>query len=185
MKTLYRKLGATLVLSACLTPALLMGKVKSQTAKGANLKQYKTYQWAPPKVLTKMGLVENHPINSVLAEFVDAQLAARGLSRVLEGGDLTLQSWVLTESIPQVQEMIYATGSGTFYGPTIAIVGRYNREGTLVVNLIDQKTKKFAWIAMATENLSNGTLEDREIRKKVDKATKDMFKKYPVKPAKK
>ncbi len=67
------------------------------------------------------------------------------------------------------------------YGTPIATMGRYNHQGTLCLNLIDRKTKKFAWFAMVTDSLPSGTLKPAEIRSRLDKAATSIFKKYPVK----
>jgi len=66
-------------------------------------------------------------------------------------------------------------------GDPVATIGRYNRQGTLYLNLIDRLAKKSAWFAMVTDSLPNGTLNPEQIRAKLDKAAADIFKKYPVK----
>jgi len=60
-------------------------------------------------------------------------------------------------------------------------MGRYNREGSLYLNLIDVKTKKSAWAAMVTDSLKGGYLSPEDIRAKLDKAATNIFKKYPGK----
>jgi hypothetical protein len=40
-----------------------------------------------------------------------------------------------------------------FFTAPVATVGRYNREGTLTINLIDAKTQKSAWCGMAKESV--------------------------------
>ena len=42
------------------------------------------------------------------------------------------------------------------YGTPIATMGRYNHEGTLIVNLIDTRTKKSAWVALVKETIDRG-----------------------------
>ena len=65
-----------------------------------------------------------------------------------------------------------------YYATPMATMGRYNKQGSLVINLIDPKLKKSAWAAIADENLSDA--EGAGLRK-ISKATEDIFKKYPVK----
>jgi hypothetical protein len=55
-------------------------------------------------------------------------------------------------------------------------MGRYNREGTLVVNLIDTRTKKSAWVGMVQESIDN---KPGAGRKKLPSAAAKLFKKYP------
>jgi uncharacterized protein DUF4136 len=174
-----RILCSILLASACLMPPLRAATVKTQG--GKNLSQYKSYQWFPPRVLTKLGLEENHVANPVLKEVVGRQLAERGLTELADGADLQIQVWIFTESVPQVEALIYTIDPYMLYGAPIATVGRYNRQGTLFLNLIDRQTKKSAWIGMVTESLPTGTLEPDQIRAQLDKAAKNLFKKYPVK----
>jgi hypothetical protein len=79
-----------------------------------------------------------------------------------------------------LEAVIMAEGPGMMYGTPIATMGRYNKEGTLALNLIDSKTKKSAWFAMVTDSLPNKTLKPDEIRSKLDKAARNIFKKYPA-----
>lgn len=60
----------------------------------------------------------------------------------------------------------------------IASIGRYNKEGTIVVNLIDAMTKTSAWIALATSSYS----DVNNLSGPINKAVSDIFKKYPIKP---
>jgi len=114
------------------------------------------------------------------------ELSQRGLSEVADDADLQIQAWVLTESVPQLEAVIIANvvvEAGTYMtlGDPVATIGRYNRQGTLYLNLIDRLAKKSAWFAMVTDSLPNGTLNPEQIRAKLDKAAADIFKKYPVK----
>jgi len=179
MRTSYRTLCSVLLASTCLMPPVRAAKVKTQG--GKNLSQYETYQWFPPRVLTKVGLEENHVANPVLKEVVGRQLSERGLMELADGADLQIQAWVFTESVPQLEAIVYAIDPNMLYGAPIATVGRYNRQGTLFLNLIDRRTKKSAWIGMVTDSLPSGTLDPEQIRAELDKAAKNIFKKYPVK----
>lgn len=179
MRMIYRSVFLTLLMLGCLMPPLLSGKVKTQG--GKDLAQYKTYQWFPPRVLTKLGLEENHPANPALKEVVGQQLSGVGLTEVADGADLQIQAWVFTQSVPQLEAMIYSIDPLMLYGTPIATIGRYNREGALLLNLIDRRTKKSAWVAMVTNSLPTGTLDPDQIRAQLDKAAKDIFKKYPLK----
>jgi len=179
MRTSYRTLCSVLLASTCLMPPVRAAKVKTQG--GKNLSQYETYQWFPPRVLTKVGLEENHVANPVLKEVVGRQLSERGLMELVDGADLQIQAWVFTESVPQLEAIVYAIDPNMLYGAPIATVGRYNRQGTLFLNLIDRRTKKSAWIGMVTDSLPSGTLDPEQIRAELDKAAKNIFKKYPVK----
>jgi hypothetical protein len=186
VRTTYRILGLILLLMAGWTTTLSAGKVKVYPGPNVDIKAYRTYQWLPPRVLTKTGIVEDHPANAALKEAVGRELIQRGLGEVADGADLEIQAWVLTESVPQLEAVIVGAvmvqpGTYMAIGDPIATIGRYNRQGTLYLNLIDRKAKKSAWFAMATDSLPNRPLNPEQIRAKLNKAAAGIFKKYPVK----
>jgi hypothetical protein len=176
MKTSYQILSLTLLLAQ----PIFAGEVKTQTARNADFSHYKTYQWFPPRVLTNVGEVENHPANPILKAIIGRQLAQKGLSELAEGADLQIQVTALTDTTPQLEAVVYAYFPGDWSPTQIASLGRYNRTGTLCLNLIDRRTKKSAWFAMATESLPTGSLNPEQIRAKVEAAVKSIFKKYPA-----
>ena len=176
-----RILALTLLVSACLATPAFAGKVKTVLAKNVNMAHYKTYQWLPPRILVKTGIDENNPNNPILKAVVGQQLAAVGLKEVAEGGELMIQAYVVTESVPQLEAVLFGEGYNFDYGTVVASMGRYNREGTLYLNLIDRQTKKSAWAGMATDDLNRGYLSPDAVRSKLEKLAKQMFKKYPVK----
>ena len=153
------------------------GKVRVETPKGVDLSQYKTYSWLPVKALTNQGIVENEPnVTPLIKQSINLELSQKGLKEVPSGGDLQVATVVLNRSIPQLEAVVFA-GPDLMFDTPIATMGRYNKEGTLVVNLIDPKTKKSAWTGMASESIDNkpgGGL------KKIPGAVEKMFKKYPA-----
>jgi hypothetical protein len=181
MKTSYGILGLTLLITACLLQPAFAAKAKIVAAKGVNMANYKTYSWLPPRVLIKTGIDENNPANPILKEVVGQQLTQVGLKEVAEGGDLQIQVYVTSEYIPQLEAVLMGEGYNFDYGTVVATMGRYNRQGSLYLNLIDSKTKKSAWAGMMTEDLKRGTLPPEEIRSELTKAATAIFKKYPGK----
>jgi hypothetical protein len=145
---------------------------------GADFARYKTYQWLPTRVLTKTGVVEDDPVlTPVIRDAVNRQLAQRGLKEVAQGGDLEISAGVLTASVPQLEAVMFAGPSDLTFATPIANMGRYNKEGTLIVNLIDTRTKKSAWIGMVRETIDNKAGSGQ---KKLPGAAAKLFKKYPA-----
>jgi hypothetical protein len=187
MKTTCRILDLTLLVAACLTPPLWADKVTSYPNPKADFTRYKTYQWLPPRVVGKAGIDENSPANPVLKAVLGQQLMQKGLNELADGADLQIQVWVLTETVPQLEAVIMSSvsidlsNSVVTVSDQVASVGRYNRQGTLYLNLIDSQTKKSAWFAMASDSLPTGTLKASEVQGKLEKAAVSLFKKYPAK----
>ncbi|SPE30255.1 hypothetical protein SBA3_1640012 [Candidatus Sulfopaludibacter sp. SbA3] len=171
--------GAVWLLWATVLAPCYAGKVKTFVDEKVNFANYKTYQWLPTKILAKSGIVENDPILSpVIKGAVNRELAARGLKEVAEEGDLQVATLALDSYIPQLEAYIFPVGTYYDYPTPLAAMGRYNREGTLAVNLIDSRTKKSAFVGMVTESIDN---KSGAGAKKIPMAAEKIFKKYPVK----
>jgi hypothetical protein len=166
-----------LLITMCLfASAGMAGKVQTWIEKGVDFSQFKTYQWLPPKLLSKSGVVEDEAgLAPIIKEAVTQQLSRKGLREASNSPDLEVSVFALAESIPQLDAFIF-TGSPLDYTTPIGTVGRYNREGTLIVNLIDAKTQKSAWCGMIRESIDN---KPGSGRKKIGSATAKLFKKYP------
>jgi hypothetical protein len=154
-------------------------KVLTYVGKGIDFSAYRTYQWLPPKILAKTGVVEDDPeFAPLIKAAVNRQMTKLGLIEVGEGADLQVSALALSESIPQLEAVIFPGRMALDFATPIAAMGRYNRQGTLVVNLIDTATKKSAWAGLARENLDN---KPGAGKKKIDQAAVKIFKKYPLK----
>jgi hypothetical protein len=161
-----------------LLPALtLAGDVKTAVAQGVDFSRYKTYHLLPTKFLTKSGVVDGDDrVQPMIAKSVNEQLAKKGFSQVSQGGDVEVVTWALSESVPQLEAVLFAPYGTIDWGTApISTVGRYNRQGTLAVNLIDVKTNKSIWAGMVTRALGRPSQLDRDI----DKGASDLFKKFP------
>jgi hypothetical protein len=157
------------------------GEVQVFPVKGVDLARFKTFKMLPTRVLTGSGVLENDPevspfINSALRN----ELTQKGLKEVAEGADLEVSAGALVVSIPQVEAIIYnfanLPGDTSWGTSPITTIGRYNREGTLIVNLIDPAAKKSVWLGFAKRALGKPSNRKRDI----DKAARDLFKKYPA-----
>ena len=167
-------------LAAALVRNGVAGKIKVVAADNVDFASYRTYQWVPPKVLGKAGIVENDPtLAPVIKAAVNRELTAPGLKEVASGGDLEVVTLALHAYIPQLEAMLFPMGmAGLDYATPIATMGRYNREGTFAVNLIDMRTNQSAWAGMITESIANKPAAGA---KKIPGAAERLFKKYPVK----
>jgi hypothetical protein len=153
-------------------------KVLTYVGKDVDFSQYKTFAWLPPKILTKTGVVEGDAeFAPLIKAAVGRQLTQLGLVEVAEGGDLQVATLALRESIPQLEALVFPGSLSMDYATPIAAMGRYNHEGTLVVNLIDTRTKKSAWAGLARETVDS---KPGSGKKKIDQAAVRIFKKYPL-----
>ena len=177
-KSVYKAATLLIASAALWSPSTCFaGKVQVWTDKNVNFANYKTYEWLPPKLLTRTGIVENDAeFSAVIEDAVNRQLTQKGLTQVERGGDLQISVLALTQPIPQLEGFIFAGPTPDFFTAPIATVGRYNHEGTLIVNLIDTRTQKSAWCGMAKESVDN---KPGAGKKKIAPAATKLFKKYP------
>ena len=154
------------------------GEVQSYPAQGVDLSQFKTFKMLPTRVLTAYGVVENDPdVSPLIDAALRKELTQKGLKEVSEGADLEVAAGALTVSIPQVETIIYNISMDATWGTSpLTTIGRYNREGTLIVNLIDPRVKRSAWLGFAKRALGKPSNRQRDISKAAD----SLFKKYPA-----
>ena len=169
--------GLSVIASLLIVPPCLAVKVQSYVGKDVDFSRFKTYQWLPVKLLTKTGIVENDEVAApLIRNAINRELTLKGLTQVEKGGDLEVSVLALTESIPQLEAVIMPPGAAALdYAQPIGTMGRYNKEGTLAVNLIITGTPRFAWLGIAKESISN---KPGSGLKKIDKAAAALFKKY-------
>jgi hypothetical protein len=179
-KTTLSLLCAAALLS---TPLAAKMKVQTQHQAGNDCKQYKTYQWLPVKTINKSGIHEDDPVSApIIKAALDSQLQAKGLKLVESGGDLQVATAGMKETTPHTDALIFAwfpdyyTGYWSTGQPVMALTS-YSNQGTFLVNLIDTKTKKSAWVAMAKDTVDS----QKQGKEKVEKAVAKMFEDFPPK----
>ena len=140
----------------------------------ANFSHYKTYSWQeikPPDSLW----------DSRIKNAVDAQLEAKGLSQVDSGGDIALVAIKTTQTQRTLRTFYDGFGGGWRwrggFGSSTTTEQDY-KEGTLVVDMFDAKTKQLIWRGSAEDTLSDKAEKNE---KKLDKGVAKMFKDFPPK----
>jgi hypothetical protein len=140
----------------------------------ANFSQYKTYSWQDIK-----------PANSLwdarIKNAVDAQLAAKGLTQVASGGDISIVAIKTTRTERTLQTFYDGFGGGWrwrgFGGMGEATTTEQDyKEGTLVVDLYDANSKQLIWRGCAEDMLSDKAAKNE---KNLDKGVAKMFKSFP------
>ena len=147
----------------------------------ANFSQYKTYSWQEIK-----------PPNSLwdarIKSAVDAQLAAKGWTQVDSGGDVAIVAIKTTQTQKTLQTFYDGFGGGWGwrrfggggFGESTTTEQDY-KDGTLVVDLYDAKTKQLIWRGSAEDMLSNKAEKNE---KNLNKGVAKMFKAFPPGSAK-
>jgi hypothetical protein len=150
---------------------LLLAGVKIDYDHGADFNRYKTYSWLSAKGTDDLW-------TDRIVQDVDAQLAAKGWSKVESGGKATISAFGRTHNEQTLETYYNGFGGGwrwRGFGDATTMVEN-TPVGTLVVDVFDGSSKKLIWRGMSTDTLS--TKPDKN-EKKLEKAVEDMFKKFP------
>jgi hypothetical protein len=151
--------------------------VKTDYDRNANFAQYKTYSWE--RVETRDPLMVDR-----IKSAVNGSLAAKGLTEVPTGGDLSIVAIEVTHNQQTLDTFYNNFGGGRRFGGfgEATTTTETYRVGTLVVDLSDPATKKLVWRGSASDTLSDKSEKNID---NLDKGVVKMFKKFPPDPSKK
>ncbi len=182
--------AAVLGLSMLLSAGCATTNARTDFDPSADFSKFHTYVWAGGKDLTNSGLLDNSLVDKRVKEIVTRQLTAKGLTEVAAGqpSDLVVRYWVGVREKTEIDTIPTAGYGGYAYGPYWAgrwgpaydqvVVNNYH-EGTLIVDLIDAKSKDLAWRAYLVQTM------DRDLKKTAEKAERNAeaaFTNYPPRP---
>lgn len=173
MKTLVPMLGLALASTTASAQ-----KVTYDYDKATDFTKVRTYAWVHSRAEVQDEL--NH---KRIVDAVDAQLSAKGLTRVQEGG----MADVLVAYGAGFDRSLEINGSSSDWGGPLY---RGNRTGsartqeivtgTLVIAMADPETKSVVWRGVASKDLDeNASPEKRD--KNINKAMGKLFEHYPPK----
>jgi hypothetical protein len=173
MKVFRNTVVCTLFLVAMLG-AVFAQQVKTDFDHQTNFSQYKTYSWQEIKAADSLW-------DPRIKSAVDAQLAAKGWTQVEKGGDVAIVAIATTQTERTLQTFYDGMGGGWrwrgFGGMGEATTTEQDyKEGTLLVDMYDAKTKQLIWRGSAEDTVSN---KEENNEKNLNKAVAKMFKKFP------
>jgi Domain of unknown function (DUF4136) len=143
-----------------LTSVAFSREIKVDYDRHANFSQYKTYSWG--KVETQNPLWDDR-----IKEAVDRELAKKGWTEVVSGGDVTVMAIGTTRDQPTLQTFYGGFPGWRWggFGEATTWVEQYE-VGTLIIDMFDSRDKKLIWRGSASDTLPD----------KPDKAIKDLEK---------
>ena len=180
MKPIFRTAVCSMLFLTALATAFAQ-QVQTDFDHQANFSQYKTYSWQeikPPDSLW----------DARIKSAVDAQLAAKGWIQMPSGGDVAIVAIKTSQTQRSLQTFYDGLGGGWGwrrfggggFGESTTTEQDY-KEGTLVIDLYDAKTKQLIWRGSAEDTLSSKADKNE---KNLDKGVAKMFKKFPPDSAK-
>lgn len=178
-----------LVAAVFLLASVYAQEVHYNYDRGASFSSYKTYEWVD--LPGPGGKVPDQLIDQSIQRAVDEQLAAKGLTKVEQGGDLLVGYHAIIHEEKGINLNASGFGggpwggwgglggfsSGTVTGQTSTIT-----TGMLLVDLYDPAKKQLIWRGDASKTLDLKKDADKNYRQ-LQKAMAKLFKNYPP-PAK-
>jgi hypothetical protein len=170
MKT-YKTIMFSVAMMMLASVVAVAQQVKTDYDRNANFTQYKTYSWSSVK--TKDPLLVDR-----IKSAVNSALAAKGLTQVDSGGDLSIVAMEITRN-HQTLNTFYDGGFGGWrwggFGDATTTTETY-KVGTLVVDLFDTQSKELVFRGSSSDTLSSNS--DKNI-KNLNKGVDKMFKRFP------
>jgi hypothetical protein len=159
---------AVLVLGGCASSM----KVSTDYDRAANFAPLKTYSWRLEQQLP-------NPLNAQrLVDAVDANLKAKGFTKVDSGGDVTVTYHAAADKSVDVQSFqsggAYSCWGGCMTSTTVTPVTL----GTLIVDIVETKSNKMLWRGSASDTVSG---DPKENEAKIQEGVHKMFEKFPPK----
>lgn len=179
MKPIGRKALCSIMLFLIALGTVSAQEVRTDFDHQANFSQYKTYSWQ--KITAQDSIWDSRIKNAV-----DSQLVAKGWTQVESGGDVAIVAIKTTQTERTLETFYDGMGGGWRwrgfggFGESTTTERDY-KEGTLVVDMYDAKTKQLLWRGSAEDTLSSKAEKNE---KNLDKGVAKMFKKFPPDSAK-
>lgn len=156
--------------------ATLNAQVKTDYDHNANFASYKTYSWI--KVQSGDSLWDGR-----IQQDVDAQLAAKGWTKVDSNGDAAVSAFRGTQNQQSLETFYNGFGGGWRWrgGGGMGMsttTTEVTKVGNLVVDVFDAHTHNLLWRGQDSQDLSSNA--DKNIQK-LQKDINSMFKHFPPK----
>jgi Domain of unknown function (DUF4136) len=170
-----------LLLLALITLLLLTGTrlaaqdVRYNFMPGTDFSKYHTYKW----VTIQGASYPNQILDAQIKEAVDAQLAAKGLTKT-DGDKADLYIGYQIAVNQQQQWNAYGMGGGLRWGGMASATSSTINIGTLVLDMYDPTTKQLVWTGNATKTIDPSSNQEKN-QKNLNKAMQKLLKNYPPK----
>ncbi len=167
--------GLIVALTAVAAAGCATMNVSSHIERGVNFTQYATYEWGPPDNLPVGDpRLDNNPFfNDYLQGAIEKKMAEKGFNlTTAAGADLLIHYHA---SVNQRLDVYRADQQyGYCYGDCEPQVVDYE-QGTLVIDVVDAKTKKVVWRGWAQDTMT-GIIDNQDrLRKQVDESVTKMM----------
>ena len=147
--------------------------VKYNFMPGTDFSKYHTYKW----VAIEGGSHPNQIVDAQIKQAVDAQLAAKGLTKTTDDkADLYVGYQIAVDQ--EKQWNAYGMGGGLRWGGMASATSSTISIGSLVLDMYDPSTKQLVWTGSASKTLDPSGNQEKN-QERLNKAMAKLLKHYP------
>jgi len=169
------KIGVVLAIALLAGRVSAAQDVKYNFMPGTDFSKFHTYKW----VTIEGGAHPNQIVDAQIKQAVDAQLAAKGLTKTdSDKADLYIGYQIALDQ--ERQWNAFGTGGVRWGGGMGTATSSTITNGTLVLDMYDPSTKQLVWTGNATKTLDPSGNQEKN-QKNLDKAMQKLLKNYPPK----
>ncbi len=182
MRLAFARIASCLGLMALLGPACSSVRVDSDHDPSIDFTHYHTYAWAPASLTPPSDpTVDSNLFDRRVRENLKAELERRGLHPLEGPGEPGLliayfirsHQHIGPSSVGSAASWDYPYGGIGGYWAPVDI--RQYREGTLIIDLIDAKTRQLVWRGVASRAFDDSGAKEKQVRD----AVTQVMKEYP------
>ena len=185
------KLGPALVLALVACSVTRGQEVRTNYMPGTDFSKYHTYAWVDEvKGVPRVGRGQPDQIlDTQVKQAVDSQMAAKGLTKVVDGekSDLLLGYQLAIDREKQINGFANGWGGGGAHGAEASIHSRRATStiniGTFVLGMYDPAAKKLIWIGAAQHTIEPSKKQEKN-QERLNKGAQKLLKNFPPEPGK-
>jgi hypothetical protein len=156
---------------------------------GTDFSKYHTYAWVDDvKGVPRIGGQPDQILDTQVKQAVDAQMAAKGFSKVVDGGkaDLVLGYQLAISQEKQINGLGNGWGGMGGWGPWGGGLNSFSANtstiniGTFVLGIYDSAAKKLIWIGAAQHAIEPSKNQEKN-QQRLDKGAQKLLKDFPPK----
>jgi Domain of unknown function (DUF4136) len=181
------KCGPALVLAFLACSVTYAQDVRTNYMPGTDFSKYHTYAWVDAvKGVPQVGGQPDQILDAQAKQAVDSQMAAKGLTKVLDGdkADLLLGFQLAIDREKQVNGFANGWGGWGGWGPwgggldSFSAASSTINIGTFVLGMYDPAAKKLVWIGAAQHAIEPSKKQEKN-QERLNKGAQKLLKDFP------
>jgi len=161
--------------------------VRTNYMPGTDFSKYHTYGWVDEvKGVPQVGGQPDQILDTQVKQAVDAQMAAKGFSKVVDGGkaDIVLGYQLAIDREKQINGFADGWGGWGGWGPwggglnSFSVTTSTINIGTFVLGMYDPAAKKLVWIGAAQHALEPSKKQEKN-QERLNKGAQKLLKGFP------